>query len=406
MFCLFIYSVYGQQYTPAVLINKEGDSVRCEIAYKRWDKNPRSIKVRGTSKSLYLPGDIKGFTVAKESYVSAFVDVEISPYKLDQLEDNANYKYRSDTVFLQQLVGGSRSLYFLQDQDGKKHFYIYDGKFVHLDYKQYKRKDDTKSINAKSVVASRKYLGQLTNYLNCPGIQDRIAKVQYEAGALTKLFMKYYECNGGEKGVVKPRHEMAAEMGVLAGGNMTTLKFLGGSAYQFLPKTDFDASFGPVIGLFVDLKMLRSRGSRITNDIMYTGFDISGTGHGGGNGTVAYNTTSRFKYQYVKTQHAFQYAVAPDGKLYVSGGITFGFVISEEHQLEIDYETGIKNNPTFRSGSFEYGVVGSVGSNFGRFAVDARYEWSSSLTYENSLTGNLGRVYVLAKYRLKYKPRL
>src|SRR5689334_7201636 len=134
-----MYSVHAQKLTPASLINNNGDSIKCEIAYKRWDKNPKSIEVRGTSSAHYRPGDIKGFVVGGETYVSAQVDVETSPYRLEDLDNDATFRYSPDTAFLQQLVSGPKSLYFLNDEAGKKHFYIFDGKFIHLDYKQYKK---------------------------------------------------------------------------------------------------------------------------------------------------------------------------------------------------------------------------------------------------------------------------
>lgn len=405
---LTIHAAVAQKYASGYIIALNGDTVRCEIESKRWDQNPTVIHTRGSGNSLtYRPGDILAFHVDNETYLSAFVDIETSRVAPGELDDHPNFTYEQDTVFLQQLVAGRKSLYFFKDGMGKRHFYIHEAeKYVHLDYKQYVRVENTPTAYRRGTMENRRYVGQLTNYLDCAAMKDRIPNARYEEGALTKLFKSYFECTQEKDGMITARHEMTVELGLMAGMTMTTIKFQQSAGFHFMLDADFEPSFNPVLGFFVDLRMLRGRGSRVTNDFMYTSFNLSGEGDGGGNGTVPYHVSARLNYHYLKTHHAFQLALAREGRFFVSGGFSFGFVMANNSKVEVLYSTGSVLTPEYNSINIQAGLVGGMGVNLGRFSAEARYEWSTGVSNIQTLRDNLERGYVLVKYRLKHKPAL
>lgn len=274
---------------------------------------------------------------------------------------------------------------------------------MHLDYKKYRRDDYSRGATRTNLAENKRYVGQLTNYLKCDGMVDKINKTPYEESAIIKLFMAYNKCASVTTDEVKPRQNAFVEWGPVAGVAMASVKFSGHDNFDYLVKSEFEKSLGPSFGLFVDVKLLRGKGSRVTNDFMYTSFDITGVGHGGGNGFVTYETNSHFNFHYIKTHHAFQWALLDQGRFYLSGGFSFGVAVKHEASVKVKYETGITDDRDFDVANAEMGVVVGAGSNFERFGVDVRYEWSNGISEYRGLNGPVQRGYVLLKYRLRYK---
>src|SRR5688572_12361665 len=146
----FIQLVAQGNYQPGFVVENNGDTVKGSIDYKRWDRSPTKITFKSVTQSIvYSPLDIKSFTVTNEVYISAIVDVDRSPFKITELDNSPNPSYEKDTVFLQSLIQGEKSLLHLKDESAKNHFYIVDnGSFVPLVYKQYtiETKESSKAL--------------------------------------------------------------------------------------------------------------------------------------------------------------------------------------------------------------------------------------------------------------------
>jgi hypothetical protein len=193
------------------------------IDYRRWDRSPGKIRFKNTVQtSEYLPLQIKAFSVAGENYISAAVDVDNSPYKLGFLDTSPMPNFVRDTVFLQVLIQGTKSLFYLKDTSGKNHFYISDGGlYVPLVYKQYTVVTKTA---AKSLRANTGYKGTLSLYLkDAPGIQQKLQHTNYNATALVKVFEYYYEKTQTSRDYTNKRQEGHFEIGILAGITATNL---------------------------------------------------------------------------------------------------------------------------------------------------------------------------------------
>lgn len=170
------------------VIKTTGDTLEGFIDYRSGGINPYKISFKETLNSettIYMPLDIKGFNVFGERYESAIIETEISPTNNQNLELSAELNLKIDTAFLQAIVIGEKSLYFYFNKCGNTQFYIKkDSSFELLAYKKYIKKMDventalaTKTIK---VFETKKYLGQLTVYLNdCPKIKAKIESVKY-----------------------------------------------------------------------------------------------------------------------------------------------------------------------------------------------------------------------------------
>ncbi|MEM7512150.1 MAG: hypothetical protein AAF388_14545 [Bacteroidota bacterium] len=78
-----------------------------------------------SSYTFYDPTQIKGFSLnAQERYVSRKVDINTTPIAIEKISiDTKDPVFKSDTVFLQMLVGGRANLYGLLDK-GRWHYFI------------------------------------------------------------------------------------------------------------------------------------------------------------------------------------------------------------------------------------------------------------------------------------------
>jgi hypothetical protein len=156
-----------------------------------------------------------------------------------------------------------------------------------------------------SLMGNSKFKGQLALYLNdCPDIQPRLRNLRYSEGSLLKLFVHYGKCVEKPAGYVNARKELELEAGLVAGATITSVDFVGDPAFSYLTNVDFNTSVDPAVGLFIDFKLLRSRGLKVRNDFLFTSFEINGNGTDGGTSFPSYTSVSSFKYQYLKnTSH-------------------------------------------------------------------------------------------------------
>ena len=144
---------------------------------------------------------------------------------------------RIDTTYLQVLVDGPKSLYYLEDENQKIHFFIgQSGKFDRLMFKVYNTKYNNISIEKRD----EKYKGQLNIYLqDCSSIQKKISSSEYKKNELIKLFKDYYECKNSEITYHYKVEKNKSEFGLLAGLSFTQLKFIADKEFSYLKKAGF-----------------------------------------------------------------------------------------------------------------------------------------------------------------------
>ncbi len=370
----FAQSNYQQGY----VVDLAGDTIRGLIEYDRWDRNPRKISFRsrsGSSSVIYHPTQIIAFSVNGEIYEGAIVDVDTSPVKLRDLDESPFPSYVKDSVFLQSMIGGDKNLLFLKDQTFKVHFYIKDnGQYVPLIYKVYAGRTETSS---KVIVENTGYKGMLALYLkDCSDIQQKLKNITYELGALTKLFKYYYECTNSNVRYTKQRNEGAFEVGVVAGIAMTKLDFQG--PVKYLSDINYDASTKPTFGIFFDIKLLRTKGWRVSNDLLFTSFETKAQGDF--EDFPDYTAYSSFRYAYLKTHHTLQISLLNQGKLYVAAGFSAGVALQKDSDVLIVFSTGTKTSPEFKSRNYEFGYIGGLGLRAGRWNAELRFEQTTGIS--------------------------
>lgn len=390
-----------KNYLPGFIIKSPGDTLKGFIEYKRWDRSPLKIffkKLLEEKPTEYTPIQIKSFGVANENYESAIVDVDASPHKIAELSQTSTPEFIRDTVFLQILVQGEKTLLHLKDRNAKNHFYIKEEeKYQPLVYKQYIIMGGP---SGKFMAKNESYKNLLDNYLkNCSSIQNRIKTAKYEVGPLTKLFYYYYQCTNQSINYRTERKEGKVELGIVAGASLSTLKFTGGISY--IVDNDYESSINPTVGIFCDLKILRSNNWTVSNDIMYTSFNVKGEAVGGGNGFPEYTSRAAFNFHYMKTHHLLQMNLLKKHIFFLSAGFSTGFALKDDYSITIQYENQIPSNWPFASRKFETGYLVGLGFRKNRWNAEARYEFSSGMSDYLELEEQTTRIHLLVKYRLK-----
>ena len=379
---------------PGILINQMNDTVRGFIDYRNWEKNPDKIDFYQTKESTakeYSPVEIKGFTVSGETYKSAIIKMDDSPYRIENLEEGLKYNYVTDTVFLLNLVNGEKSIYSYMDIKGKEHFYIPNNTgFELLLYKQYLRRDEvTGDLKAAKIVT---YAGQLNLYLqDCKSIGTKLKLLKYERKSLVNLFMYYYDCL--DKKMISQNNSVSKpyEFGVLVGFSFTKLKYLSGMDY--MTKADFPVSTNSSAGLFYNILFPRNFGRlSISNELFYYAFKTTSAYV---NGTTS--VTTGIGLNYVMMHNMLQYKfIAGKVALFLKGGTSIGYGFSETNQQKFD-ET-ISQRPSegkaFNKLNKAYlGITAGAGFKIQKITFQTRYmiglnksDFTSSLTAVNSRT--------------------
>ena len=394
----FLQLVAQNNYQPGFVVENNGDTVKGSIDYKRWDRSPTKIAFKSVTQSkVYAPLDIKSFQVANENYVSAIVDVDRSPHKIAEVDNSPNPIFEKDTVFLQSLIHGEKSLLHLKDESSKNHFYIVDnGSFVPLVYKQYTI--ETKK-SSKALAENKAYKGVLALYLrNVPDIQQKLENTRYNSGSLTKLFEYYYEHSTTTMEYSNKRPEGRFELGIASGASLTTLDFSGPAEY--LSELELEPSVNPVLGFFCDVKLLRSNGWRISNDFFYSAFNFDDETPV--QASPDYTAIAAFKFEYIKTAHMLQMNLLRKRSLYIAAGFSTGFAFTHNSQTTIIYNGGgTKSTRDFDASKFDFGYVGGLGFHASRWNVEARYEYSiSGISNIASVDSDLSRLFIFVKYRI------
>jgi hypothetical protein len=383
LFLLCASALIGQSYAqsnyqPGYIVGLNGDTIRGLIEYERWDRNPRKVSFKPTSGStslIYYPTQITSFSVSGEIYEGGIVDVDTSPVKLRDLDESPLPSYVKDSVFLLSLMGAEKSLLFLKDQTGKVHFFIkQNGEYPPLLYKQYTGRTETSS---KVIAENTGYKGTLALYLkDCSDIQQKLRNIMYTQAAITKLFRYYYECTSSAVRYTEQRSDGAFEAGILFGMSMTKLDFQG--PIKYLTDINYDVSTKPTFGIFFDVKLLRTKGWRVSNDLLYTSFETKGQGDF--EDFPDYTAYSWFRYGHLKTHHSLQISLLRHGRLYVAAGFSTGVAIKKDSDIVVLYETGTASRPQFQSRNFEFGYLAGLGFRAGKWNAEIRFEQTTGIS--------------------------
>ncbi|MFN8255601.1 MAG: hypothetical protein U0W24_07930 [Bacteroidales bacterium] len=409
-------------FLPGYLIHLNGDTIKGFIEFKDWPKNPETITFKsqsGEKTIAYKPCDIKEFGVNNEKYQSHAVTIDNDPFRDDELPFSDKANYLTDTVFLQVLVEGPKSLYYLKDQNLKEHFFIYqDSTIKTLIYRRYKEHfksatyydDFTQNMKAPAVKIKiiSLFRNQLTYYLNdCPEINPEIATLKYKRKDLTGIFKKYYKMTGKITNFQDKSNKAKPEFGVLAGATLTFPTFKSSSsAFDYLTKTSFPKSADFTAGVFLNFSFPRNHGrGSFNNELFYVSYESTGQYTHTENQNIYSVYSSKIGASYLKLNNFFRYKFpVKKSFFFLDGGISSGIELSETNELTIvDHVYSVENISeekalkSTRKG--EFGLLLGPGFLFKNISFCLKYELNGGLSNMNTPSSPVHRLYMIAAWK-------
>ena len=403
----FSFALSAQEnYLQGLVITSKGDTVRGTIDYRNWKRNPSTISFKRETDGLifqYDPEQIKGFSVAQEYYESGRVQIEVSPERAGELSYEVEFILEEEVAFLQALVTGKKSLYYLVNKKGKDNFYIKNGdKLELLLYKQYAR-----NVNyVRQVLINNKYIGQLSNYLgDCTDLQQRTNNVRYSQKELTKLFEAYYKCKDDQPKFKKNPDRAIVQFGIMGGVVISSLKM--NTSKLRLSKPDYDNSVNVFGGLSLTILLPRNQQRfAIQNELLLTNYNFTGNDliYEADDDYIA--TEYNFKATQLKLNTLVRIRVFNQQRmsLHLEAGVMNALALSIEARQT---QTTVFHGPAettkgdaLNARSYEQGFTIGITGQYEKFSLTTRYEKGNGFSKANTLKTPISRFYVGVGYRL------
>ncbi|MBL7737187.1 MAG: PorT family protein [Chitinophagaceae bacterium] len=405
--------VYGQKnFAPGYLISLQGDTLNGYINYKDWTAAPKQIVFRESlngADAVYTALSIRSFWVDGKFYAGSIVQADRTPTAVSELSYSPEYNFVADTVFLEGLMVGGKSLFYYRDKDGLDHFYIQkDDGYTLLLFKKYLRDIPSQNIN-RAIVSDNTYISQLIEYLDgCPDLQDRIKNTDYGFNSLVDLFKRYYGCRNLNVVHQRQKEKIKAAFGLLAGVSNTRLSFSSdmNSSFDYLTKASYPSSYSFTGGISLDLILPRNKGKwSINNDLLYSSFTTNGNWEEYRSAESYTKSETSFAFSHIKlmtmVRYRFDIGKAP---LYINGGITNG--LGKEKKNYRRTETKTYSTPTISESkaltsvrTYEQGLVLGLGTAIDKFSGELRYETANGISSIIALKSSLNRFSLLLGYR-------
>ena len=399
-------SVLAQEnFLPGQVITKAGDTLSGFIDYHNWGRNPTEISFRSSKNDTansYTPFDLQEFSVKDEHYVSAMVEREKSPKRTSALTNEVFLRMDVTNAFLQTLVRGSKSLYYLSDVQGIDQFYTKQDSSYHLlIYKRYLKKQKHRRI----IGENRTFVRQLKNYLDdCPTVNDKLKNIEYSKYDLEKLFLHYYECISSEAAFQRPSERVTYEIGLLAGVSLTSLKFRGGRT-PVITRPNYSRSTNFAGGLFLNFVIPRSRKKWIiTNEIAYSSYQALGDYSRTIDINQTQNVSVEFSYSYIKMNNMLRYRYPSEPAVYANIGFSNGWAFQETNNVKVETINNgmlsVRERKALEfSRLYEYGFLGGLGVQHNKISLETRYERGSGMSLNSIIAARTNRWYLLLGYR-------
>jgi len=381
---LFFTSAFSQSnFIPASVTLANGESLAGFIDYKDWDVTPRKISFKENidDKPIKLfVTEVREFRLNNEIFERAIVQVEYSSLNLNNLDDSVRFKLRPDTVFLQTIYDGAKSLYYLKMQDGKELFYIkVDSTYTLLLYKKYRLE-----VNHNIVVGiNSRYKGQLAYYLNdCRTITANIDETKYTQHSLYALFKDYYKCSSAEIKFQQHQRKLQVDYGAVAGISITHFAF-SSSEEIFAPLVN--AGYKPSLnfsgGFSLDL-IFPNRHKRwsVYNELFFTSFKTNGYYNDVKSDFQNTQTWTEVGASYIKINNNVRYKYPIKSTfVFLQAGISSGFMVGSTNYRKTETQV------------------------FARFFTEEGKVLDDFTTYEQAFSVGAGMLYKKASFQVRYE---
>jgi hypothetical protein len=378
---------YGQKnIIPGAIITHQGDTTKGYIDYRNWQRNPRGIGFQQSDEGkaeILFPLDIKGFIVQDAYYLSAIVQSE-KGFK-ETRDFDPRPKLEKDTVFLQLLVSGPRSLYYLKNEWGNENFYIKnDSVFTLLEYKQYLIQVEGKILTRENT----RFRGQLRVYFNDTLTQQSaLDNIQYNRKDLTKAFQDYYLKKDDKASFIRQQDRVVIKPGILAGFSNSSIYFSPQvEDYEFLSQSDFEKSIDFTGGLYLSFLFPGNHGKwAVITESTYSSFRFEGHYEEIFGADSSADIYSEIHYSYVNLNLLLQYRYEVQ-KFFFFGdlGVSNGFAVNKTNYKKVvessSSQINTEEGAAFNDRSVEQRLQFGLGIGYNKFFIESRVEFGNGIT--------------------------
>ena len=240
----FFTAAFSQiRFEKGYIINNKDEKSEVLIKNEDWSLNPTNFIYKNSEDGSELTAkieNVKEFGVYNFSkYVRFTGPIDQSRDDLQDLGSEKNPKWLEQTVFLQQLAEGKRSLYSYNNSKILRFFYEDgDTKITQLIYKRYLGE------NSSNIYINNEFRSQLANSFAGDVDGDKFDNLPYKAQSLTNLFKKY---NLSDSVLKSDSEKSSFNLYIKPGISFNSAKFQisGGSDLD----TDFESKLSPRVGV-------------------------------------------------------------------------------------------------------------------------------------------------------------
>lgn len=407
---LFIFFVFScvtsfaqQNYLNGYIVSLQGDTIKGQIDYKNWEKNPSNIqfkKENSENAKAYSATEINAFGISTlnrtEKYISAKVLIAHSSEDMETMDTDGIFKDTEETLFLLQIYDGSYKLYTYKDE--KIHFYITEGSQINeLKYKKYFDK------SKNTIMSSDRYKIQLINLLkNCSTIRETtINNTNYNMIDLIKLLKTYDKCMGVNHTQAAVQESAKVVFGGILATDFSTISAVNG---KYRDETISSAG-NFAVGVSISLKSPRNYGSSsIQIELLYRRYKFES------NSVAEYSSQEYRKYHnklvgnYAKMNLMYRYQLMLNKlKPFINVGVTQGYKLSDidKGTTERTYFGTVTNykEPIFtKERKFETGANLGFGINLNKINIELRGEATRGFAQLNDDRSPIKSLYLNLNY--------
>ncbi|MFC2124131.1 hypothetical protein ACFLU5_04900 [Bacteroidota bacterium] len=402
------WSMSAGDYRVGYIVTNEGDTIHGFIDYEDWEVNPRSViftlRLGPIGKTFNIE-DLAAFGVMNNIYRRNIVEIDQNPYQKKNLTPSKELRMITDTVFLQVLVDGEKQLYFLGDENRKKHYFIGPEEEIETLINQLYL--EVKSGDSH-VVSNPLYREQLIAYFqDCPSVLDVIQLVEYTTEDLINLFKFFSTCSESRIEYSLKITGAKLEWDLILGVVSTNFNVIGDNiAYQSLVISEFSQSTNMAIGLGCNILFPMKGFSQISmnNEILFNSYLVSSYRR---DPEVGDQYTSRyyeigFSYLNLNMMLRYYYPIK-SFNVFVNGGFSFGYalsVINFTERIQHYATTTITVSEAIKKpNDYEYGFLLGLGGDYGKFSVELRYEKRNGIMTQADVAAITSRYYAIVGYK-------
>ncbi|HRH49743.1 MAG TPA: outer membrane beta-barrel protein [Panacibacter sp.] len=395
-------------FTDAVVINANGDSLKGKIDYRNWKMNPQTVSFINSlnEKKIYNPTSIAGFYLqaANEIYKSFTIQMDMLPgdeFKAinDGFVDSPSVK---KTVFLLQLIRSpALELYQFTDSYKDHLYYVKENQSPVELIHHYFYNEQSKKLEEDET-----YKNQLLNLVaDCPDVASLSKRIKFSKDEIQNIFLKYIQYNSPNTAIeIKKKDPIIVRVGVVAGLMVNKFKFTGSNIY--LVDDNYSGNTSPLAGASIDIGLSRNQHKwHIVNELIYKSYATSNsfTRPYGIVYTVKSDVDVKFSYLQLNTFLRYIFKTGSSLNPYINFGLGNAFMVTEnKNSLHNIYSFGREENVKAFDGpkKYEPSVMGGAGLSVKKIQIEFRYASSQKgFSPYNAVDVNTSSVQLLFTYQ-------